>query len=1505
MTLATVSFVGDSSLLPRCAEAARAAGVSIVGVLTRDPRVADWAKSAKIPLWIKGDPGFSWSALEADYLFSAANLDMLPGEALAAARIAALNFHDGPLPAYAGLNAAAWALIHGETVHGVVWHEMTATPDAGRIAAARAVAIDAEDDALTLNAKCYEAGLAAFDAVLADIAAGGLRLTPQAGARAYFSRAKRPPLGGLIDPAASADAIVRLVRGLHAGPYDSPLGFAKLVVDGELFLVGSAVRQDVAPGAAPGTVLAADSDGVTLATADGAVRLGVLQRCDGATVRVADEPALRPGAVAARLTPEACAALDTHVRAAAKVEAAQRACLRAAVAVDLPYGPGGGSQRIVIGGIPDPNVRIAAVLVWAAHITDAASISACYATAADAAPGPTFAPGRPLTLSCPGDATGAALVAAVRDARAALDALGPFPADLRLRDAPADRASVDPLRLPLSISLDGAAPPSATAALHAEIDAATDVLILHVGIADHDAAAAIGAQIAAMADALANAPDRPLRAIALEDAAQSAALRGPAIAVAFQSVADAVIAQAQRTPDACALRSRWESVDYATLHARIDAIAAALAAQGVKRGDIVGVCLERSADLVATLLGVMRAGAAYLPLDPSYPPERTRNMVADSGAGLVVMSARTQRDHVFANARIAAIETLRETQNGPWRAPHVDADDLAYVIYTSGSTGQPKGVMITHRAAANFFAGMDAHIPHGPGDVWLAVTGPSFDISILELFWTLSRGVTVALHAAVAPAQAARAPRFSLFYFAAAAPDAADPYRLLFEGAKFADANGFEAVWTPERHFHAFGAPYPNPAVTAAALSAMTRRVQLRAGSCVLPLHSPIRVAEEWSVVDVMSNGRVGLAFASGWQPHDFVLAPQDFRNRKAVMLSRMEEVRALWRGDAVRFPDADGALIDTRTLPRPVQRELPIWLTAAKSPETFEEAGRRGVNVLTHMLGMSLAEVGENVRRYRQAWREAGHAGRGRVTLMAHSFVGDSDEAVREIVRAPMKRYLSNAFDLVRDASFSFPTIVEKARATGKSAAEILKDEPMTPEELDALLDHAFDRYFQTSGLFGAHDTCLAMTQAIADIDVDEIACLIDFGVAAETVLAHLPNLKAVMDAASAVVTVKADVSVADDLEHCGATHFQCTPSMAAMVVSQPHAHAALSRLKTMMVGGEALPQALADEIKALLPQGARLLNMYGPTETTIWSSVADVTHARVHLGDPIANTTLRVAGADGRARPAYAPGELWIAGEGLARGYWRRDDLTAERFVTLDGVRHYRTGDLVRRDGAGRLDFLGRIDHQVKLRGHRIELGEIEATLSACEGVAHAVVAARADAPGDVRLVGYYTVKPGAVVDERAVRAALAATLPDIMRPSALVRLQSWPMTPNGKIDRKALPAPNAAVIDLEIAPSEGLEGAIARIWRECLGLERIGASQNFFDLGGHSLSAVQVQRRIRAELGLEMAITDMFRFSTVRDLARHLDGAHEAAASAALRGADRAKARLAARTRSASTE
>lgn len=203
---------------------------------------------------------------------------------------------------------------------------------------------------------------------------------------------------------------------------------------------------------------------------------------------------------------------------------------------------------------------------------------------------------------------------------------------------------------------------------------------------------------------------------------------------------------------------------------------------------------------------------------------------------------------------------------------------------------------------------MDERIPHDPPGTWLAVTSTSFDISVLELFWTLARGFKVVIFddktrddvtAVPEPPKNDKHVDFSLFYFSSDESEegVTNKYHLLLEGSKFGDKHGFTAVWTPERHFHAFGGLYPNPSVTGAAIAAITENVQIRSGSCVLPLHSPIRVAEEWSVVDNISNGRVGLSIAAGWQPNDFVLRPGSYAERKEIMFRDIEVVKELWRG--------------------------------------------------------------------------------------------------------------------------------------------------------------------------------------------------------------------------------------------------------------------------------------------------------------------------------------------------------------------------------------------------------------------------------------------------------------------------------------------------------------------------------------------------------------------------------------------------------------------------------
>jgi natural product biosynthesis luciferase-like monooxygenase protein len=962
-------------------------------------------------------------------------------------------------------------------------------------------------------------------------------------------------------------------------------------------------------------------------------------------------------------------------------------------------------------------------------------------------------------------------------------------------------------------------------------------------------------------------------------------------------------AQAARTPDAPALVFRDRTVSYAALNARANRLAHHLRGLGVGPDVRVALCAERGVELVVALLAIHKAGGAYVPLDPSYPRERLGYMIADADVPVLVTQSHLEHELPPHRARTVLLDDESVYEGRPEGDPvsGVGPAHLAYVIYTSGSTGRPKGVMVEHRNVVNFFAGMDARIPAVPDPAtgspgtWLAVTSLSFDISVLELFWTLARGYRVVLHedqqrAAARDARvgqhADRAIEFSLMYFASADTAGSDKYRLLLEGAKYADAHGFAAVWTPERHFHAFGGLYPNPSVISAAIAAVTRRIALRAGSVVNALHHPARIAEEWAVVDNLSHGRVGISFASGWQPRDFVLAPDAFASARESMVPGIEVIRRLWRGEAVAFPGPNGQSHEIRTLPRPVQPELPIWLTAAGSPETFRAAGEIGASILTHLLGQSLDEVVGKLKIYREAWKAAGHPGEGHVTLMLHTFVGDDEEEVRETVRGPMMAYLGSSLGLVKGFAQSWTAY--KKRADGTTDVDIDMDS-LSAEEMEGLLAYSFERYYETSALFGDVERALAMVDRLKGLGVDEVACLVDFGVDEERTLRHLAHLNRVRERSQPVAGGAAaaeDGSIAAQIRRYGVTHLQCTPSLASMLVQDEAARAALGSVRVMMIGGEAFPPALAAQLRAA--GVATLLNMYGPTETTIWSAVHAVGDERdaIPIGRPIANTALYVLDGERRPVPPGVAGELYIGGAGVVRGYLARPELTAERFVPdpfsgRAGARLYRTGDLARFREDGVLEFLGRIDHQVKIRGHRIELGEIEATLAEHPGVREAVVMPREDAPGDVRLVGYLiAADPTAPPGPKELREFLRARLPEAMVPSHFVALERFPQTPNRKIDRKALPAPAEALPAAPAAgaasgPASELERAIAGVWQEVLHVERVGLEDNFFDLGGHSLLAVKAHRRLGEVLPKRVAITDLFRFPTVKALAEFLGG------------------------------
>jgi amino acid adenylation domain-containing protein len=612
-----------------------------------------------------------------------------------------------------------------------------------------------------------------------------------------------------------------------------------------------------------------------------------------------------------------------------------------------------------------------------------------------------------------------------------------------------------------------------------------------------------------------------------------------------ECIHELIAEQARRTPDAVAVVFEDAQITYHELNTRADRLAAELRCAGVGPEVRVGICMERSLEMMVGLLGILKAGGGYVPLDPAYPMERLAFMLEDSKASVLVTQPAL-RDHF--KFEISNLKVLCEDDAHhafpPSTLNRQPATSLAYVLYTSGSTGRPKGVMVTHRNVVNFFAGMDRVLGTQPG-TWLAVTSISFDISVLELFWTLTRGFKV-------------------------------------------------------------------------------------------------------------------------------VIQPDEKRSR------------------------------------------------SASRPEDGFTDGRRG--------------------------------------------------------------------------------------------------------------------------------------------------------------------------------------SVAEQILRHGVTHLQCTPSLAGALALAPESLKAMRSLNWLLLGGEALPVTLAQQLR----QGLRgeLINMYGPTETTVWSAAhrVDETGNVIPIGRPIANTSIYILDCNLQPVPAGVPGEIFIGGAGVARGYLDQPGLTAERFIpdpfcselerrapsrpetknifqlagSVPGAPLlYRTGDLGRFRADGTIEFLGRLDQQVKIRGHRIELGEIESTLARHPAVREVVVAAREDSPGDTRLVAYAVLKAGVAAGE--LRRFLEGQLPEAMMPSAFVFLEKLPLTPNGKVNRKALPAPPEGRPGLDtvyVAPRTGMESAIARVWQELLHVQQVGLHDNFFDLGGHSLLVVQAQAALQHKLGIDLPVVRLFQYPTVHALARFLN-------------------------------
>lgn len=958
------------------------------------------------------------------------------------------------------------------------------------------------------------------------------------------------------------------------------------------------------------------------------------------------------------------------------------------------------------------------------------------------------------------------------------------------------------------------------------------------------------------------------------------------------------VKKAQERPNEVALSNNEKQWSYSALNQLSDSMANYLLSNNVKPGDSVGVCLERTEKLIISLLAIAKVGANYVPIDTDIPFQRIAAICETVTFACILSHSARKSELTDLDTNIVDVDAQWEqilSHSNECIKRKYSLDDLFYIIFTSGTTGKPKGVRISQKNVINFLSAMDRELGlPKENDAWLALTNISFDISVLEIFWTLTRGIKLVLQSTedlrlianeTTHIKRVKTPKFSLFYFAddnSGIQPGQEKYRLLFEGARFADENHFDAVWIPERHFHSFGGLYPAPAVLAAAIAAKTKNIAIRSGSVVLPLHDPISIAEEWSVVDNISNGRIGLSLASGWNANDFVFNPENYQNRKKVFEQKFDLLRKVWMGDSLNIKRS-GVNYAVELFPKPVQSNLPLWFTAAGNPATFAAAGRQGVNVLTHFLGQDEKTLQENIAIYKRARQEAGFDPKtGQVSLMIHTFVWENPAEIRNIIYKPLISYLKNSVDLAQKV-FDSLGIGNQVR----------------PEDLEDMLDLSFDRYYQRSGLFGTTKQCIEKIDRLTAIGVDEICCLIDFGVDTEKVMLSLQNLNKTKnfmfeedakESSNFAVDLtseknKNDFSIAAQIDRHNITHIQMTPSFANALVADSKGLQALKIAKKVLIGGEALHQELADTLTSNLSSNT-LMNMYGPTEATVWSTVKHfyTPYERVTIGRPIQNTTAYILNRDLQILPRGVFGDLYLGGMGIAQGYQNLAEQTQARFIpdpfaNDDSARLYRTGDVARLLYNGEIEFANRSDNQVKIRGYRIEPEEIENVLNTHPAIQQAIVLPYTLSGSDstTQLVAYVLSAGNEVLDWDDVHRHSAKYLPGYMRPSTYQLLNAFPTTSNGKIDRKNFPAPvfdSLSKNQMSRLHESHISAIISNIWARILNVKTVSPDDNFFELGGFSIQVSQAIAQMRKVFKRDLALRSLFESPTPAIYAKYLD-------------------------------
>jgi amino acid adenylation domain-containing protein len=779
-------IIGEGTLPIRCAEILLDHDHAIYGIISSDEVTNDWARARGIPHIDPGDQNIVplMSRHSFDYLFSITNTSILPERLLELPRRRAINYHDAPLPRYAGSNATSWAILQGERVHGVTWHAMTELVDAGDIFKQHFFAIDDSETAFTLNAKCYDAAISSFTELIDDLACDRLSAKKQnLNERTFFSRYKRPSPGCILSWNRSASDIGAFVRALDFGFYPNPVGLPKLVIGENSIIVSEVEVLNSTAALPPGTVTQIDPGFVMVSTLDGEIALRKLLTVDGQPLPVADFVArfeLYEGYQFEEIDQRAATRVTANYASICQHEAFWTKQLETLENLTLPYvhrkTPHIQTSRLSCIPMPVPveiltslenrfapglagDVLLAAFAAYLARIGGVWSFDIGYRdTELDSELVDVegiFTSFVPLQVRVEYDWGFENVFQAIheqvkltkRRKTYTRDIVARYPA---LRSKANSQGAIVPSICVERVETlyDGKELRDSEFTLIIQEDKAECLWAFNTEVLDANSVVQMQRGFAAFLQGIVSEPERPISHLPILAKAEQDLLLVEWNATQAPYPRQSCIhhlfeAQIESRPDAVALVYEGARLTYRELDQRANQLARYLQKLGVGPEVLVGLCVERSLEMVVGLLGILKAGGAYVPLDPTYPAERLAFMLEDSGAPVLVTQQHLLSQLPDPAAKVVCLDAdaavlARQSQAVP--VSGATPDHLAYVIYTSGSTGKPKGVQIPHRAAVNFLWSMRRQPGLTAEDTWLAVTTLSFDIAALELFLPLIVG---------------------------------------------------------------------------------------------------------------------------------------------------------------------------------------------------------------------------------------------------------------------------------------------------------------------------------------------------------------------------------------------------------------------------------------------------------------------------------------------------------------------------------------------------------------------------------------------------------------------------------------------------------------------------------------------------------------------------------------------------------------------------------------------